>query len=78
MQVKVRNVDNAVCMIVLCCRGEYVYGGSREGFYVCKCAEVSVYVYSYKDIDLYYGNEVEFCVLCLDACIRYQRTIVFF
>ena len=58
MQVKVRRVDNIVCMIVLGCRGEEVYDGCREGFYVCKYVEVSLYVGLYEDVEIYYRHVV--------------------
>ena len=57
-------VDRGACIIVLVCIGEEVYNGPRSEFYVCYCAEVSSYVYSYDDVDIYDGHEAGFCVVC--------------
>ena len=78
LQVKGWRVDRGVCIIVLGCRGEYVYDGLWVGFYVCECAEVSSYVYLYEDVDVFEGYEVGFCVVCLGACIQYQRKMRLF
>ena len=73
MQVKVRRVDNIVCMIVIGCRGEEVYDGCREGFYVCKYVEVSLYVGLYEDVEIYYRHVVSFCVVCSGVCVPKKR-----
>ena len=56
------HVNKVVFMIALGCISEDVYDGCQSKFYVCVCAEVSLYVYSYEDVDLYDGYEVGFCV----------------
>ena len=51
-------------MILLVCKGEYVYDGCLEGLYVCQWAEISLYVDLYEDVDLVEGHEADFCVEC--------------
>ena len=41
--------------------------------YVCECADVSSYVDSYEDVDVFEGREVVFCVVFLGACVQDQR-----
>ena len=54
MQVKVRSVDNSVCIIVRGCICEDVYYRHHVGFYVCKCVGM------YKDIDVHDMHEAGF------------------
>ena len=42
-------------------------------FYVCVCAEVSLYIDSYKDVDIYDGNEAVFCIVFPGMFVRDQR-----
>ena len=58
--MRVRRINNVVCMILLGSRYEEVYDGRNAGFYVCVCAEVSSYVDLYEDVDIYDEYEVGF------------------
>ena len=47
-------------------------------FFVCACAEVSLYINLYEYVDVYDELEVGFYVVCLNACIFNQRKMRLF
>ena len=49
----------------------------RAGFYVGVCAEVSSYIDSCEDVEVYDGSEAGFFVVCLGAYIQDQNKIRF-
>ena len=55
MLVKGECIHSGVCMILIGCRGEDVYDGCCTGFYVCECVEISLYVNSYENVDVFEG-----------------------
>ena len=54
--MKGQRVDGGVYMNILGYRGEDVYDGSLGEFYVCECEDVFLYVYLYKDVDVFEGH----------------------
>ena len=67
--MKVGCIDSGICMNVLGCRGEGVYGGNFSGLYVCEFAELSSYVDFYKNVDIVEGHGVVFYVVSLVAWV---------
>ena len=69
MQVKGQCLDIDICIIVLGCIGEDFYDVHWLILYIYDCAEVSSYIDSYKDVDIFEGCGAIFCVLFLDTCV---------
>ena len=40
-----------------------------DGDHLVVCAEVSLYVYSYEDLEVYDGSKEGFCAFCSFACV---------
>ena len=47
-----------------------MYGVLWVGFYVCAHAELSLYVDSYEELEVYDVYEVGFCLVCLNASVQ--------